>query len=415
MASGPSIHGNYISEGHGSDDIFCPYDDYTNEDSSCATHIDSSKDFHISRMAKTSTFPTSVINSSEGSLSQDIIAITVEKSMKACTDNLMRFLEGISSRLSQLELYCYNLDKSIGEMRSELASDHEEADLKLKSLDKHIHEVHRSLQILRDKQELVETQKELAKLQLARKGSTSSCHSQPNEEKFSPPASIEQKRTDNASPTSSDPHNQQLALALSHQVAFQQPPIPPSSRAPSPNVTQTTQQPHYYMMHAPSPNPPATSQLPQNHMPIQKPYSGILPQIKGHYPSQPGNLYGTSGVHATPPPASAYMMNESEGGRVNYPPQPSQSAQGAYPPQSASLQNPASHNLTVRNPSQPQLVRSHPYNELIENLVNMGVRGDLVVSIIQRLEETGQPVNFNSVLDRLNVHSSLGPQRGWSG
>ncbi|KAK2424576.1 formin protein [Trifolium repens] len=505
MASGPSIHGNYNSEGNhlGSDDVFCSYDDYTNEDSSCATHIDSSKDFHISRMTKTSTFPATVINSPEVSLSQDVIATTVEKSMKACTDNLMRFLEGISSRLSQLELYCYNVDKSIGEMRSELTSDHEEADLKLKSLDKHMQEVHRSLQILRDKQQLVETQKELAKLQLARKGSPSSSHSQSNEEKFSPPASIEQKRTDNASPTSSDPHNQQLALALFHQVAFQQPPIPPSSQAPPPTVTQTTQQPHYYMLPAPSPNPPATSQLPQNQyfptdpqyqyhhpptssqvtqsptvqqfsqyqqpqqqwlqqlpqqvqplqppsmhsqmrppsvnsyapyltsqassplptdtlpnsMPMQKPYSGIPTQLKGHYPSQPGNPYGTSGVHATPPPASAYMMHEGEGGRANYAPQPSQFAHGVYPPQSASasVQNPAPHNPTVRNPSQPQLVRSHPYSELIENLVSMGVRGDLVVSIIQRMEETGQPVNFNSVVERLNVHSSLGPQRGWSG
>jgi archaellum component FlaC len=61
--------------------------------------------------------------------------------MKTCTDNLMRFLEGISSRLSQLELYCYNIDKSIGEMKSELTSDHEEADSKLKSLDKHLQEV----------------------------------------------------------------------------------------------------------------------------------------------------------------------------------------------------------------------------------------------------------------------------------
>jgi molecular chaperone DnaK (HSP70) len=92
-------------------------------------------------MTKTSTFPATVISSPEGSLSQDVIATTVEKSMKTCTDNLMWFLEGISSRLSQLELYCYNVDKSIGEMRSELTSDHEEADLKLKSLDKHMQEV----------------------------------------------------------------------------------------------------------------------------------------------------------------------------------------------------------------------------------------------------------------------------------
>lgn len=504
MASGPSFLGNCNSEVHnfGSDDIFCPYDDFTNEDSSSITHIDSSKDFHVSRMMKTSTFPATVINTPEGFFSQDVIAKTVEKSMKTCTDNLMRFLEGISSRLSQLELYCYNLDKSIGEMRSELTSDHEEADSKLKSLDKHLREVHRSVQILRDKQELIETQKELAKLQLAQKGSPSSNHSQSKEEKFSS-SDIDIKGADNVYVTSSDPRNQQLALALSHQQPMALP-----SQAPSSNVTQTTQQPQYYMLPPPSPNPPAAAQLPQNQhfpsdpqyryhpstsshvtqsptaqqfsqyqqpqhqqqqqqwpqqmpqqveplqpssthsqmrppsgnaytpyvtsqapspsptatgntlsnsMPMQKPYSGIPPQTKGHYPAQPGNPYGSSEVHAAPPPASAYMTSVREGGQASYPTQPSQFAQTGYPPQSASLQNHSPHNPTVRNPSQPQLIRSHPYNELIDNLVNMGVRGDLVVSIIQRMEETGQPVNFNSVLDRLNAHSSMGPQRGWSG
>jgi len=45
----------------------------------------------------------------------------------------------------------------------------------------------------------------------------------------------------------------------------------------------------------------------------------------------------------------------------------------------------------------------------------MGFRGDHVASVIQRMEESGQPVDFNDVLDRLNVHSSGGSQRGWLG
>lgn len=61
----------------------------------------------------------------------------------------------------------------------------------------------------------------------------------------------------------------------------------------------------------------------------------------------------------------------------------------------------------------PQQVRNHPYNELIEKLVSMGYRGDHVVNVIQRLEESGQPVDFNAILDRMNGHSSGGPQRGW--
>lgn len=98
------------------------------------------QDFHKTRVARTSVFPTTAYNPPEDSLSQDVIA-TVEKSMKKYADNLMRFLEGISSRLSQLELYCYNLDKSIGEMRSDLNRDHGEQDSKLKSLEKHLQEV----------------------------------------------------------------------------------------------------------------------------------------------------------------------------------------------------------------------------------------------------------------------------------
>lgn len=97
-------------------------------------------DFHKTRMSRTSMFPAAAYSPPEDSLSQDVIA-TVEKSMKKYTDNLMRFLEGISSRLSQLELYCYNLDKSIGEMRADLNHSNGEADTKLKSLEKHLQEV----------------------------------------------------------------------------------------------------------------------------------------------------------------------------------------------------------------------------------------------------------------------------------
>lgn len=98
------------------------------------------QEFHKSRMARSSIFPAPAYGPPEDSFNQDVIS-SVEKTMKKHTDNLMRFLEGLSSRLSQLELYCYNLDKSIGEMHSDLVRDHGEADLKLKSLEKHMQEV----------------------------------------------------------------------------------------------------------------------------------------------------------------------------------------------------------------------------------------------------------------------------------
>uniref|UniRef100_A0A5B6ZWP6 Putative extensin-like n=1 Tax=Davidia involucrata TaxID=16924 RepID=A0A5B6ZWP6_DAVIN len=423
----------------------------------------------------------------------------------------MRFLEGISSRLSQLELYCYNLDKSIGEMRSDLVRDHGEADSKLKSLEKHVQEVHRSVQILRDKQELAETQKELAKLQLAQKESSTTTHSQQNEERSAPPAS-DPKKTDNTS----DVHSQQLALALPHQPSLPMaslPPTPPqnvtqsqayylppmqipnppaqtqpsqgqylssdsqyrtpqmqdiSRVAPQPTQSQVNQSPQIhpfpqfqqqwpqqvqpmqpqirpssaavYPPYLPSqPANPSSSETLPNSMPMQVPFSQpganraeAMPygyvgagrtvqsqptpqQLKAPFGVQPNDGYTAAGPHPTLSAGNAYMMYEGEAGRTHHPSQP-HFPQGGYPPTSVPFQNPqpnASANLLAVRP--PQFMRNHPYNELIEKLVNMGYRGDHVVSVIQRLEESGQPVDFNAVLDRLNVHSSGGSQRGWSG
>ncbi|KAL5053179.1 hypothetical protein RYX36_033861 [Vicia faba] len=113
MASGSSRHGNSASKGFdfASDDILCSNSSGNHNDPVIAPN--STKDIHKSRVARTPVFPSTAYNPPEDFLSQEVIA-TVENSMKKYADNLMRFLEGISSRLSQLELYCYNLDKSIG-------------------------------------------------------------------------------------------------------------------------------------------------------------------------------------------------------------------------------------------------------------------------------------------------------------
>lgn len=110
------------------------------------------------------------------------------------------------------------------------------------------------------------------------------------------------------------------------------------------------------------------------------------------------------------------MMYDGEGGRTHHPPQQSHFQQGGgYPPANVSLQTPqpgTGPNVMIRNTNHSQFVRNHPYNDLIDKLVSMGFRGDHVASVIQRMEESGQQVDFNAVLDRLNVHSSGGPQRG---
>jgi hypothetical protein len=73
---------------------------------------------------------------------EDVLS-AVEKCMKKYADNLLRSLEGITSRLSQLEIYCYKLERSIGELRSDVLRD--ETDHRLKSLEKHLNEVSKVL------------------------------------------------------------------------------------------------------------------------------------------------------------------------------------------------------------------------------------------------------------------------------
>ncbi|CAH8388617.1 unnamed protein product [Eruca vesicaria subsp. sativa] len=480
MASGSSGRVNSGFD-FGPDDILRSYDDFTNQDSSNGSNSDPSlsatnKEFHKTRMARSSVFPTSSYGPPEDSLSQDVTA-TVERTMKKYTDNVMRFLEGISSRLSQLELYCYNLDKTIGEMKSDLSRDNEEADGKLRSMEKHLQEVRRSVQILRDKQELADTQKDLARLQVVQKDSSSPSHSQKSEEPV-----VESKKSES---NTSDARNNQLALALPHQVT-PQPPAPPQPQQqqyympPAPQV-QNTPPPvpappaqTQFMPPPPAPAHPSSAQTqsfpqyqqnwppqppqarpqssggyptyspapPSNQAPVEPspssmqmqsqyggppqqamqgygygappPPSQAPQQTKMSYNPQTGDGYLPSG----PPPPPGYANAMYEGGRMQYPPhQPPPPPQqghymqgpqgGGYPPQ----QHQQGGGNNTGTP--PPVLRSK-YGELIEKLVSMGFRGEHVMSVIQRMEESGQPIDFNALLDRLSAQSSGGPPpRGW--
>ncbi|XP_042061541.1 putative uncharacterized protein DDB_G0294196 isoform X2 [Salvia splendens] len=487
-SSGRGPNSDSKSFDFGSDDILCSYEDYGYQDGNNAVHSvpslanNSPKEVNKSRMVRSSVFTAATyITPDESSYSQGVIT-TVENSMKKHTDNVTRFLEGISSRLSQLELYCYNLDKSIGEMHSDWVRDCGESDSKLRSLEKHIQEVHRSVQILRDKQELSDTQKELAKLQLAQRVSGLGSNKQPNEERTSTPA-FEPKKAEN----SSEFQEQQLALALPNQIApqpslpsglveHQQPSVTPQSSMPPQSMSQVQA---YYMNPQQIANIPPQSQPSQTqYIPIQSqgqdfsrmipqpsqpqgnmgsqvqllpPYQqqwsqqqlqqpiqpnqqpAMQPQIRASSPmtfssylpgktmqQQPPKLkngyapqsgeggYTSGGPRPQLPPGNTYVVFDGEPGRTHHhPPQP-QFQQGSYTPQQSQPPRVPSNSAIVP----PQPMRTHPYNELIEKLVSMGYRGEHVLSIIQRLEENGQTVDFNVVLNRFNGHST-GSHRGW--
>ncbi|XP_008810226.2 trithorax group protein osa-like isoform X2 [Phoenix dactylifera] len=469
------------------------------------------QDFHESRMGR----PLVNIYEQED-YSKEKVICAVEKCMKKYADNLLRYLEGISGRLSQLELYCYKIERSIGEFRSDIIRDQSEGELKFKSIEKHLQEVHRSVQILRDKQELVEAQKELAKLQLVQKEST-----QKNEEAVVP-SSSETKRHDDKPNVASH----QLALALPHQAVsqssaslpMQQPapvqqdrsmlnqahtyysqhqPLPQEQSQPlqaelqyvqqrpqiqdipvqapqqQPQIASQTPQPYpQYQQQwpqqpqqfsqqvvrpqqpapqapirtqAPPPSYPPYPPQPVNRVPesypgsmvVQVPYSTIS-QPGGSRPEAVSFGYGEPSSTVSPPmpqhslqrqpqpptSQSSFGPSPSKGGYVGPAPYTpplnvqSYSTTYNYPPSNVSAaqnqQLPPGNVVGVHHPG-PQLMRSHPYGEMIEKAVSMGYARDHVASVIQRVGESGQPMDFNSLLDMLNGRVTGGSTRVWSG
>ncbi|KAG8086405.1 hypothetical protein GUJ93_ZPchr0010g11095 [Zizania palustris] len=143
------------------------------------------EDFQDNRLLR------SLVNIHEqANYSREIITEAVENCMKKQADNLVHSLDVISGRLSQLELYCYKLERSIGELRSD-----------------HVKEVQKSVHVLQDKQELAETQKELTKLHILHEESTQNSEG-------SAPSILMTKENDGSMPVA----KHELAFMPLHQV-----------------------------------------------------------------------------------------------------------------------------------------------------------------------------------------------------
>ncbi|KAG6505085.1 altered inheritance of mitochondria protein 3-like [Zingiber officinale] len=494
----------------GSDDILCSYDDFAAQDTSIGKRSDPpGKDLHENSMGRPLL---SIYEQDE--YSREGVLSSVEKCMKKYADNILRSLDGVSGRLSQLEIVCYKLERSVSELRADFIHDQSEKDVKFKSLEKHLQEVHRSVQILRDKQELVETQKELAKLQLVQKEST-----EKNENANARAASEPKSQNDKP-----DTGNQQLALTLPRQTVptvlpagnsqpvqqYKELAIPQQAPVP-PNVQQdqimTSQAANYYGQHLTvlqdqrsQPVQPeqqymqprsqlqdrpiqAPPQLPvnQNQPPSFPQYFQQLPpqtdqqlpqqtaaqaQIRPPppsytpYPSQPVNpapeMFPSSMPMQAPNPAIPQpggirpeAFAYGYGGTGNSVSQPSPPLhhgmqQSMQPPVSQSSFGPQlgkgggymgnapyplpSHNIqgyntaysyppsnlpSARNQYDSQFIRNHPYGEMIEKAISMGFDKIQVVSVVQRMSDSGQPMDFNALLDRLNGQSGGISARAW--
>lgn len=272
----------------------------------------------------------------DDNLYNEVVA-TVERTMKKYADNLLKVLEGMSGRLAQLELVNQRLERSVEDMRADVAHNHSEADERFRFLDNHIREVHRAVQILRDKQEIAEAQTELVKLQLARKESSNNLHgsedkshassslSEGKQEHTFQPQSIQSQHRPSlpalpalpspqhlSSPHPPGPNSDQCQASLQQQqpaqaIMVQQSPV---TSLPQQQAAQLQQQPNvmpvqsYYQqspqqqgqLHQP-PHAPQATQLPHMQQTLQPP-----PQQAQHLPymNQPPHIHNISNQSVQP-------------------------------------------------------------------------------------------------------------------
>ncbi|KAM0920747.1 hypothetical protein ACQ4PT_007314 [Festuca glaucescens] len=261
----------------------------------------------------------------------------IDRTMKKYADNLLHALEGVSSRLAQLEGRTHHLEGSIGEFKLTVGNYNGSTDGKLRQFENTLREVQAGVQILRDKQEIVETQIQLTKLQVSK---------------------AEDVQPENASAGQIDSQQQLTAPQPTVQPQYQaqppsQPPALPTLPAPNapPPPMVHNQPPPQFQAQLPHPQmqqvPPAPSvpTMPQEsyYPPPAQPTEAAHQQYQAPPATQP-QAHPAAPQHYQPPPQYAPYSQPPPPGSVNpqtaAPPLPQQQEEPApyvpppqtYPP-----------------------------------------------------------------------------------
>ncbi|OEL33167.1 hypothetical protein BAE44_0005813 [Dichanthelium oligosanthes] len=218
----------------------------------------------------------------------------IDCTMKKYADNLLHALEGVSSRLSQLEDRAYHLENSVGDLKLTIGNNSGSTDGKLRQFENTLREVQAGVQILRDKQEIVETQIQLAKLQVPK---------------------AEDIQSENADAGQADSRQQPIPPQHTIQSQNQAPP-PPQQLAPLPALPAPT-----------APPPPPIQSQPPTHFPghVSHPQGPSVP------PALPASSVPTVPQESYYPPSA--QPTEATHQQYQAPPAPQPQAPQAPPPQ----------------------------------------------------------------------------------
>ncbi|KAJ0447268.1 hypothetical protein HanRHA438_Chr17g0809501 [Helianthus annuus] len=219
----------------------------------------------------------------------------IDRTMKKHADNLLHALEGVSARLSQLETRSRNLENSVDDLRTSVGNNHGNTDGKLRQIENMIRDVQSGVQVVKDKQEILEAQLQLSQVKISKPekqpeppivGHMESLHQQaaaasaPLQSHQQLPPAAHPQPLPAALPNAPPPSNLQ-----SNQFSYYAPPGQTAEAPPPPPPPQQYQMPPPQHLQPPMASPP--SPRPQYQPPAQIQYSQPPPMsLQQPNPSQ---------------------------------------------------------------------------------------------------------------------------------
>ncbi|CAI9758574.1 unnamed protein product [Fraxinus pennsylvanica] len=282
----------------------------------------------------------------------------IDGAMKKYADNLMHAMDGVSARLSQLETRTRNFENSVDDLKVCVGNNHGSTDGKLRQLENILREVQTGVQFIKDKQEIVEAQLQIAKLQVSKLEQQVENPNTAHTDSIQPGASAHQHQSHqlfSAVPLTQPPPTFSLPIAP--------PPLPPQQNLPPqvqlPNQYSQNQVPSVPQRESYFPPPGQTPENPrqQYQTPTVQPQQ-ITPQsppLQQQYQSPPQQHYSQQ----APPPQQQYSQQSPPQPHSTIPPiNPSQPqiALGRHPEETPYIQQPT-YPQTIRPPGPPP---SHP-------------------------------------------------------
>ncbi|PKI59103.1 pollen-specific leucine-rich repeat extensin-like protein 1 [Punica granatum] len=388
----------------------------------------------------------------------------IDRRMKEHTDEVLHAVNSVSAQLTQLESRTRRMENAVDDLKESLNSYHGRADGKLRELEHLLREVQDCTRDIRDKQEIAEARIELSKLAMSKvqahlkKPETTAqteavqeaSSSVPQQSAQSLPIPIPMAASQQAStlPAHISPHSPHINPSPAPQlpppsvpppppeVYYQIPPIPHSQSAPPqphhlPYQPSPIPPPRIYEFHQqpviPTP-PPPTQQAPSSvhcndflhyspwlsgestHNPFYSPLiGGSFQQFDSPYlkpPEQPTNRrYMDVPSHPSMDSDFNSLSRGSRGNPTVETSNPMQSSNnGGYSElPTARILPQALPTVSIKDPqrSPDRSTNKEPADDVVDRVVGMGFRRDVVRATVKRLEDGGQPVDLNVVLDIL--------------